>query len=439
MSIAYSTYKLITSGLFLCGFPLVRACRRFTGRFRDDIDRRLGNYPPGLLPSRSGRTRIWIHAVSVGEVKATVPIISALKRLIASGEIIVSTSTSRGQVFAREILSDKAVCIYMPVDYIGAVRKALSEIQPDVLALMETEIWPNLLVEANKRGIKTAVVNGRISLRTIRRYLKIRPLMKETLRRVDAFSLISKEDADRFLEIGALSDRITVAGNSKFDLSTDGFDDGIHRRMTKRYQVIDDEPVIVAGSTRRSEETIVLDAFEAVRRDFPEALLILAPRHVERSRMIADLVRRRGFSYQFRTELDRSGIRRDAPVVILDTIGELQAVYSIATLAFCGGSLVPLGGQNILEPAMWGRPVIYGPSMEDFRDAKLLLEKEGGGIPVADGEELAEKFLYYLHRPLEAERAGKAARKAVVSNQGAGQRHARVIRSLCPSNPAHKK
>ena len=169
-------------------------------------------------------------------------------------------------------------------------------------------------------------------------------------------------------------------------------------------------------------------------QSFPDTLLIIAPRHVNRSQHIASLVKAWGFAAQFRTDLERKGVQRSAPVVILDTIGELQATYSIASIVFCGGSLVPLGGQNILEPAAWGKPVFYGPSMEDFLDAKELLDKTGGGIQVADGPQLAEKALYFLANPQHAEQIGKRAQKAVLANQGAARKHAAAIRQLLIEN-----
>lgn len=430
MRIAYPAYKFLTSCLFLAGFPIFSGYSRITGRFQDAVSQRLGYYPPELTTRGNGNVKIWIHAVSVGEVKAAVPIIESLNESLPGATVVVSTTTERGRIFAGEILDPDVATVYVPVDYIGAVRRALSSINPHILVLLETEIWPNLLVEAHRRGIKTAIVNGRISVRTIRNYLKIKPLIHETLDHVDAFSMISEEDAERIMKLGASRRKITIGGNSKFDMKLSECDSGTPERIRRRYAIAEGRKVIVAGSTRRSEEDIILSVYDSIRRDFPDTVLIIAPRHVERAGLIADSVKAQGYSCQFRTDLDRAGVERDAQVVIIDTIGELRDIYSIATIAFCGGSLVPLGGQNVLEPALWGRPVVYGPSMEDFLEAKHLLEKWGGGIPVSDGPDMAQKLLYYLNHSEEAEHVGKMARLAVMQYSGAAQRHARVICGL---------
>jgi 3-deoxy-D-manno-octulosonic-acid transferase len=197
--------------------------------------------------------------------------------------------------------------------------------------------------------------------------------------------------------------------------------------MERLYNLKGNEPVFVAGSTRNAEEKIILDLYRKIVQSFPKALLIIAPRHVERAKEIKDLVQARGVACQYRTEFNPDNVMRTAPVVVIDTIGELQATYSIASIVFCGGSLVPLGGQNILEAAVWGKPVLYGPSMEDFLDAKKLLDSTGGGIQVKDGQDLVEKTLYYLNHPQEAAHVGALAQKAVMSNRGAAGKHANVI------------
>jgi len=192
----------------------------------------------------------------------------------------------------------------------------------------------------------------------------------------------------------------------------------------------ENEPVFLAGSTRHFEEEIILDAYQKVIQKAPDTLLILAPRHLERTRRIEKIIKARGLNCQLRTCLGNNGENRTAPVIILDTMGELQAIYSIATVVFCGGSLTPLGGQNILEPAVWAKPVLYGPYMEDFLDARSLLESTGGGIEVKDGNDLAEKILFFIARPDQAQKTGNSARRAVEMNHGAAQKHAEAIHSL---------
>lgn len=435
MNIAYTAYKFLSTSLFLLLFPPFWFYSRITGRYSQSISQRIGLYPDRLVRTISGSPRIWIHAVSVGEVSSAIAIIESLKALMPDCAVILSTTTEYGQAFAKNKLSaherrPMATCIYAPVDFILSARKALSILKPDVLVCLETEIWPNWLVEAHRLGIKTALVNGRISVRTIKGYLKIRPLMKATLNLVDAFSMINKADAHRIEMIGAPGERIEINGNAKYDLLLNQTDAKIKAKMASIYNIKGDKPVFVAGSTRRSEEKIILDVYGRIIKSFPETLLILAPRHVERVHYIKKLVKEQGFAYHLRSDLDKQNCLRTAPIVIVDTIGELMNTYSIASIVFCGGSLAPLGGQNMLEAAVWGKPVFYGPSMEDFLDAKDLLDKTGGGIQVKDGQELTEKAIYYLANPHKAIAVGKLAAQAVISHKGAAGKHADVIYRL---------
>lgn len=384
-----------------------------------------------------------MHAVSVGEVTSAIAIIKSIKALMPNCAIILSTTTEHGQAFAENKLNagnrrPMATCIYAPVDFILSARKALSILKPDVLVCLETEIWPNWLVEAHRVGIKTALVNGRISVRTIKSYLKIRPLMKAALNLVDAFSMINKADAHRIEMIGAPGERIEINGNAKYDLLLNQCDARIKAKMESIYNIKGDKPVFVAGSTRRSEGKIILDVYGRIIKSLPETLLILAPRHVERAPYIKKLVKKQGFACQLRSDLDKQNCLRTAPIVIVDTIGELLNTYSIASIVFCGGSLAPLGGQNILEAAVWGKPVFYGPSMDDFLDAKNLLDKTGGGIQVKDGQELAEKAIYYLANPHKAVAIGKLAAQAMMSHKGAAGKHADVIYRLLNQGHNHQ-
>lgn len=377
-----------------------------------------------------GSPRIWIHAVSVGEVNVAGAVIQALKQIMPHCAVILSTTTAHGQAVAVEKLGGQAVCVYAPLDFILSVQHAFSVLKPDIFVCLETEIWPNWLMTAHRMGIKTALVNGRLSVRSIHRYLKIRPLMKEILAKMDVFSMIHAEDAKRIHLLGAPAQNISVGGNAKYELLRTTTEAATAEAMKKRYRIQPDQPVLVAGSTRGAEGGIVLRMFKRLLTRFPQALLIIAPRHLNRVPEISEWARSLELSCQFRTQIDEDHAPRTASVVIVDTIGELQAIYGIASVVFCGASLVPLGGQNILEAAVWGKPVLYGPSMDDFRDARELLESVGGGIEVADEAELAEKVAYYFSRPDEASGIGLRARQAVLSQSGAAGRHAAVIHHL---------
>ncbi|MBU0699163.1 MAG: hypothetical protein KKE59_07050, partial [Proteobacteria bacterium] len=347
MNLVYRTYRFLSSIIFIAFFPPFWLYTRITGRFGKSLSQRLGLYSAEIVEGITGSPRIWIHAASVGEVRAALSVIEALFLMMPDCAVILSTTTEHGQAFARDKLGSTATCIYAPIDFFVSVRKALSTLKPDVLVCLETEIWPNWLVEAYRMGIKTALVNGRISVRSIKGYLKIRPLIKETLKHVGAFSMIRRADAERIRMMGAPKERIKINGNAKYDLLLQHVDNFQRTKMERLFNLQKDEPVFVAGSTRSLEQEIVLDVYEKIIQSFPKTLLVIAPRHVERAHYIKALVKERGFACQFRTELGDNG-SRTAPVVILDTIGDLQAVYSIASIVFCGGSLVPLGGQNVL-------------------------------------------------------------------------------------------
>lgn len=403
-------------------------------RNRDDLERfyqRLGYYPETLRNQMHGRPRIWLHAVSVGEVGVAAAIINALERQAPQCQLVLSTTTEQGLFRAKALLHNRVSCFYVPIDLIGAVDKALAMVQPDVLALLETEIWPNLIIRARQRGVHTAILNGRISVRAINSYLRIRPFMRIVLSNINAFSMISSDDAQRIRSLGAAAARINVNGNAKFD----GPDPMVHKAkalnwaadMFSLHEPL--PPVFVAGSTREPEEQVILSAYLELRRTFPAIVLIIAPRHIERAGQIEQWVQQKGLSCQRRSTFDGTN-PRTAPVVILDSIGELSDTYSIADFVFCGGSLVPRGGQNLLEPAAWAKPLLYGPSMEDFADARRLIEDAGGGVTITSAQQLTVVAEQWLHRPSLAIAAGQAARQAIMAHRGAAQKHAAVIETL---------
>ena len=430
MSILYGAYTLLTGGLFLSCLPSFWIYTRLSGRHSENLKERLGHVSPKLAQILSGSPRIWIHAVSLGEVKVAAPIIKALRQILPGCSVMVSTTTKHGRELATETFGEDIPVVYAPIDFIGSVRKALSRVRPDVLVFMETEIWPAWLTEARRMGIKTVLANGRISVRSIGGYLKLRLFFREVLRNVDAFSMIMEEDGARIRAMGADPKKIEINGNAKYDFLVGLADPAMEREMRQILNLEASHPVFVAGSTRGGEEAMVLDAYERIVREFPDTVLIIAPRHIERTPEIGSLLEKRGFRYQHRSELDIDGAKRTEPVVIINTFGELFRLYSVGTVVFCGASLVPLGGQNPLEAAVWGKVVFYGPSMEDFLDAKSLLEEVGAGIPVSSPEMLAEKAIWFIRHPDALKTYGARAREAVIRNQDAAEKHARVIAGL---------
>ncbi len=429
-SITYGAYALMGGTLIVPSFYAFLAYTRITGRYGNHLKERLGFFPHRAVQRLSGSPRIWIHAVSLGEVMVAGSLVKALREMIPSPSFLLSTTTPHGRRSAQETLNEEVPVVYAPIDFVGSVRKALSTVRPDVMVFLETEIWPSWLLEARRMGIKTSLINGRISPRSIEGYLRLRPFFRKVLQGFDAFSMITEQDAGRIKAMGAPPEKIEINGNAKYDLLAGSADPLVEPEIRRIYSLPLEQQVFVAGSTRQGEEEMVLGVYHRILREFPDTILIIAPRHVERSREIGSLVKRHGLDYQLRSQFGSGGAGRTSRVVIIDTFGELFKVYSTATIVFCGASLVPLGGQNPLEPAVWGKVVFYGPSMEDFLDARALLDAEKAGILVTDARAMAEKAIWFLSHPEESNAYGQRARKAVLKNQKAAQKHAMVIKRL---------
>jgi 3-deoxy-D-manno-octulosonic-acid transferase len=430
MGLLYGIYIGLTGGLFLLLLPLFLIYTGITSRYRRHFKERLGLIPRETLRRLGHGPRIWIHAVSLGEVKVAESIIGAVRHIMPGCSVLVSTTTEHGRNLAEERFKKDIPVVYAPVDFIGCVRSALCRVRPDVMVFLETEIWPAWVTEAWRLGIQTALINGRISVRSINGYLKMRPFFDEILKNIDAFSMISKEDAARIRSMGAPSYLIEVNGNAKYDLLAQVPDPRLETEVRQTLNLDASQRVIVAGSTRQGEEEIVLDAYLKALESFPETILIIVPRHIDRSPDIVRMVQRRGLSCQLRTDIGKRKAGRTEKVIIINTFGELFKIYSVASIVFCGASLVPLGGQNPLEPAVWGKAVLYGPFMEDFLDARDLLESVGASVPVSTPEELGEKILWLLGHPEEARGYGERAREAAFANRGAALKHAKVIAGL---------
>lgn len=430
MGLLYRFYTIFTGGIFLLLSPALFLYARLSRSPKPHVTERLGFMPGAARRPPDGGPRIWIHAVSLGEVRVGRAIAEALKGIVPGLSLVISSTTPHGRSLAREIFEPDVPVVYAPLDVLISVRKALSLIRPDAMVFLETEIWPAWIREARRMGITTAIVNGRISVRSIDGYLRLRPFFREVLKNVDLFSMILEEDSARIRAMGADPAKIEINGNAKYDLLAASPDPAAETKMRQVLNLAPAERVIVAGSTRRGEEEMILTAYlEAVKR-FPDTILILVPRHIDRASEIGALIADRGLGYQLRTEIGPGRRDRTEKIVIINTFGELFNIYSVATVVFCGASLVPLGGQNPLEPAAWGRPVLYGPSMEDFQDAKELLEGADAALPIATPEELGEKILYLFDHPAEARAFGTRAREAALRNQGAAERHARAIEGL---------
>ncbi len=410
--------------------PVFWIYSRVTGRYAGNFSERLGFVPKEVCKNPSGHSRVWIHAVSLGEVKVAAAIINALRKIRPDCSIVVSTITESGRNMALETFNGEITIIYAPIDFVGSVRMSLSSIHPDVMVFLETELWPSWLHQSRRMGIKTALINGRISQKSIGGYLRFRFFFREVLKNIDVFSMITDGDAGRIESMGANPKKIEINGNAKYDLLASTADSAVRTEIRDLLNLDAEDRVFIAGSTRKGEEAMILDAYGKILKDFPDIILLVAPRHIERTPEIETMIKDRGFECQLRTDFSNGEERREKQIVILNTFGELFHAYSIGTIVFSGGSLVPMGGQNPLEPAIWGKVVFYGPHMENFLDAKAILEDADAGVEVENPEDFAVKAIRLLQHPEERRSIGKRAKNAVLKNEGAAERHARVIQGL---------
>jgi 3-deoxy-D-manno-octulosonic-acid transferase len=360
---------------------------------------------------------MWLHAVSVGEVIACVPFLKALKEKHPELRVMVSTITDTGQQVARERLKTLAErVVYMPFDLNIFLERAIRTHRPSILAVMETEIWPGAFRSMKSHGIPVLILNGRISENSFRGYRKIRPFMKGVLRNVDLICVQDETYADRVKELGTDNYKLTITGSFKFDINV------THEEIAWAPAL--HGPVLIAGSTHRGEEALIMDAFKKVTAEVPETNLIVAPRHPERFDEVEELVRNAGLSCVRRTELAGTESLRGA-VVLLDTVGELSSVYCIADIAVMGGSFIDHGGQNPLEPAAFGVPVVCGPSMHNFPFIDELYD--GGAAVETDEHGLAESVLSLLRSPERRDAMGRKAGEIVERNRGAVAKTVKLV------------
>ena len=399
-----------------------------TGKYRKSLGPKFGRVSPVIAPLMQGDPRIWVHAVSVGEVTAAAPIVAALRSRFPGACIVLSTSTETGQEMARKLVTAPTVHIYYPLDIPCVIRKVLDRVRPDVFIPVETELWPNFIRLCRERGTRIVMANGRISPRSFRRYRATRFFWKKILAALGDAGVISEIDAERLVVLGMPSSRIHVLGNAKYDGLAARVSPELEREIAGRMDMTPGEGALVAGSTHEGEETVILDVYRRLIEIRPDFKLILIPRHIERGEAVAEIIRQAGFADVIRMSEIRAGrSRRGERVVLVDVIGELFKVYSLATVIFCGGSLVPKGGQNLLEAAAWGKVVFHGPFMDDFHDEQVLLEEAGAGIAVRNGEELFSGIRELLDDPDLLRRKGEAGRRAVAANRGAAARYAELI------------
>jgi 3-deoxy-D-manno-octulosonic-acid transferase len=426
-------FWLIYNVLLVLGSPVIVGLLLTKKRCQRGLLARLGQVPT-MLQDLPGPV-VWVHAVSLGEVTAIVPFLRALKEENPHQTIVVSTVTETGREMVLKHLNGIATHFYAPLDFWWAVNRYVRALNPQLFFLVESEIWPNLLTSLAQHQVAVCLVNGRISSRSFSRYRLVKRLMKRIWLLLDMALMQTAQDAERIKELGANAKVVHVTGNMKFDQSFD------HQKSFDSTQTIrtslgirDTEQVIVAGSTHPDEEEQLLNAYQSLCHSHMNVVLVMAPRHVERTPELETVITRYGLSCVRRSQMSDKNIssaqHHPPRVIVLDSRGELPYVYRLGFVGFVGGTLVPVGGHNLLEPAQWGRPVIFGPYIDHFRDIADQFLQAGGAVQVHQPKDLVTHLLHLLEHPSEAEQMGRQALSVVQKNRGVVKENLRLIGQL---------
>jgi len=384
----------------------------------------------GRVPIRKGEHFcVWLHAVSVGEVKLLETLIDQIEHRFPDWRCVISTTTMTGLALAKRKYAAHTV-FYCPLDFSWAVGTAMRRIRPDLLLLAELELWPNLIRTARRRGAKVAIVNGRLSDHSLKGYRRIRPFVAYLLRSIDLIAVQNDPYAERFVTLGARPESVHVAGSVKFDGAETDRDNPATRRLAKLAGIAPQDVVFLAGSTQDPEESLALATFRELSAEHSRLRLILVPRHPDRFPVVAKMLGASGVRWQLRSNLQRDGADPLARVLLVDAVGELGAWWGTATIAFVGGSMGRRGGQNMIEPAAYGAAVSFGPNTQNFRDVSSLLLDAGAATVIHDGHELTTLVRRCLEKPQFAEKLGRKASELVAQQLGAAERTVDLIAAL---------
>jgi 3-deoxy-D-manno-octulosonic-acid transferase len=428
-------------------FPYLAWRLLVRGKSREGLAERFGKVPGLGPPPPEGR--VWVHAVSVGETVAAAPVVAALRTALPGAAILVSTTTPTGQAQARRAFPDAALHFYFPLDLPWVARRVLQRIRPSAIVLMEAEIWPNLLAAAQRRGVPVIVANAHLSDRTLRRAKCLRALLAPITAGITRYLTQSPAIRERALALGLPAERVTVMGHTKFDQAVPSLTPGEAADLRARLGLAPDQPLFLAGSTHEGEEELILDAWEAARRAVPDLALMLAPRHLTRVAAVRTLIERRGLAVITRSGVQAFGCsagpddrgpgsvglnartpERLSAVLLLDTMGELAKFYGLAAVAFVGGSLVPRGGHDVLQPLFHGVPTLFGPHMHNQRTLVELALEAGAAGQVADPAALTGALVELLSDGDARAAMRAAAARLLAENRGASARCAAVVADL---------
>ena len=420
---------LIVSSLVLVPYYLLRGLRY--GKSRRGIRERLGYFTADQMALLQEKSVIWIHAVSVGETRAAIPLLRQLKESYPGHALVLSNVTETGHEIAQD-LDCLDLCIFFPFDLSWVTRRALRAISPELIAIVETEIWPNFTRQANKLNIPILLVNGRLSDRSYPRYRYARYFLKPILNCFSAFCMQSQVDTERIISLGAPSRIVENTGNLKFDHVVRDLSHETVKTLKNNYGFPDDAVIVVAGSTHEGEEKILLEAFEHVVKTLGTKIyLILIPRHPERKKDIPGIFKNISFRCRFRSELTSDSPKLTCDeVLVVDTLGEVLSFYSIAELVFVGGSFVPVGGHNLLEASLLSKAVLFGSHIHNFKEISKKLVHAGGGIMVHNAAELEDLIVRLLSDSVRRRAMGAAGRALIAENTGATERTLKHIQRV---------
>ncbi|WP_288322413.1 tetraacyldisaccharide 4'-kinase [uncultured Selenomonas sp.] len=395
--------------------------------FIERIKQSFGFYPQETIEKVAGKNAIWVHAASVGEIVATSPLVREFRKVFPDSPILVSVVTTGGYEMAHRIIKDADAIIYFPLDLPFLASRVVGRIRPRVFLPVETELWPNFLKKAKQLDVPVMMVNGRISDRSVKQYKYLFGMLREMIGTVKCFAMQSSIDADYIMRLGAPRELVTVTGNTKFDQAYTSVSADERAALIEELGLSGASRIMIAGSTHRGEEELVLAAFKAVREKDPGVRLIIAPREVLRTMEVEHFCRKAGFTVTTRKELQKGSAARGEDIVILDTVGELGRVYGLGDVIYIGGSLVPHGGHNILEPAAHGKAIIVGNQMFNFKDIHALFRNRNAVVTVASGEELTRETLRLFGDAAERARLEAETLAIINENKGASEKSARIL------------
>jgi 3-deoxy-D-manno-octulosonic-acid transferase len=416
----FVTYNILLTFLLILAIPYFLLWSLFQQKFRKALPQRLG-----LFQSPSFQRPIWVHAASVGEVFCSIPLLKKIKGEFPHSKIVLTTITSTGNEAAKTRVPEADRVFFLPIDHPLILRRAIEKIQPSILLIAETELWPNLLRSFGKKRIPVVLFNGRISQRSFRRYFRFKFFFKECLKYISLFLMQTEEDRKRILEIGGEPEKVKAVGNLKFDQTFPLFTREALTRIAKTLGLHGTEKILIAGSTHSGEEKILVSLYKELKEMTPHLVLILAPRHLERLEEVEEILVKESMTWVRKTALSPGAgpsEQNHPEVILLDTMGELMGIYSLGTLVFVGGSLVPIGGHNPLEPLFFKKCVLFGPYMFNFLEISSRLIEDGGAIQVSGKENLCSQLKWLLFDEGARKKVGEKGHQFLQRHQGTTER-----------------